>query len=144
MKLSRRVALLLPLAATGCHLIDQSDFRPKPPPPPPAPPAPPAPPPVPPLVSIRFPRPDIDYTAALRQAVTEARQRKVDVSFEVQGLAPTAPAIDAQTSALATVNKEAQGVAAAIAGLGVDPTRIRMLSRTEPGLSANEVRVYVH
>jgi hypothetical protein len=62
----------------------------------------------------------------------------------VQGVAPAGPTLDAQGAALATVNREAQGVAAAIAGAGVDPTRIRMLTRTEAGISANEVRVYVH
>ena len=142
--LGRRAALALPALLGACKLIDQSTFRPKPPPPPPAPPAPPAPPPVPPLVSIRFPRPDIDYAGALRQAVTAARQRKVDVSFDVQGLAPAAPTLAAQAANLQSVNAEAHGVADAIGRLGVDPSRIRLASRTEAGLSANEVRVYVH
>ena len=143
-RLGRRAALALPALLAGCKLIDQSTFRPKPPPPPPAPPARPAPPPVPPLVSIRFPRPDIDYADALRQAVTAARQRKVDVDFDVQGLAPTAPTLAAQAANLQSVDAEAHGVADAIGRLGVDPSRIRLSSRTEAGLSANEVRVYVH
>ena len=141
----RALLALLPLAAllAGCKLIDQSDFRPKPPPVV-VPPAPPVPPPVPPLVAIRFDRPDIAYADALKQAVTAARRRKVDVAFDVQGFAPTAPSLAAQAASLQSVDAETHAVADAVAKLGVDPGRIRLSARTEAGIAMNEVRVYVH
>ncbi len=79
-----------------------------------------------------------------RQAVTAARRRKVDVAFDVRGLAPGAPTLAGQAAALTSVDAEVHGVADAIAKLGVDPSRISLSARTEPGLTANEVRVYVH
>ncbi len=141
--IGRRAALLLPVLLAGCKLIDQNTFAP-PPKPAVVKPAPPAPPPIPPLVTIRFDRPDVTYTDALRQAVTAARSRKVDVAFDIRAVAPTALTLAAQIANINQADADAHGVADAIEKLGVDPSRIGLQSGAEPGITVPEVRVYVH
>jgi hypothetical protein len=142
---SRRAALLLlPTLLAGCKLIDQTTFAPTPKPVPPPPPPPPGPPPVPPLIDIRFDQPGVNYDAAVRQAVRAALARKRDVVFDVIAIAPTAPTLQAQLQGLNTAEDRLHSVAGVIARQGVAPAQIRLSARTEPGVTAISVRVFIH
>ena len=143
---TRRAALplLLPTLLAGCKLIDQTTFAPTPKPAPPPPPPPPGPPPVPPLLDIRFDQPGLNYDAAVRQAVRAALARKRDVVFDVIAIAPTAPTLQAQLQGLNAAEDRLHSVAGVIARQGVAPAQISLSARTEAGVTAISVRVFIH
>jgi len=129
------VAAWLAVALTGCHLLDQSDFRPKPP-------TPPALPPVPdpetrtPLVTIDYGKANPDYTAALAAAIHAAEARRPGVLYDVVGVAGDA------NGALAA-RPHAEEVLIAIENDGVIPARIQLGLRIDPGRKIPQVRVYL-
>lgn len=127
------LALALPLA--GCHLIDQTDFDPKPPPVA-------APPPIPDpetraaLVTIDYATATPDYRAALAAAIQAAESRRPNLLYDVVavvGTAAEAPAARVRAAEAMTVI-EAQGVVA---------SRIQLGLAIEPGRKVPRVRVYL-
>ena len=96
-----------------------------------------------PLVTIRFDRPDFDSTPALLAAIEQAQARKPDAAFDV--LTPVPATADQATQNRYTQQGaiDAQAVATALAAAGVDPERVHIGLRGDPGTPPREVRVYV-
>ena len=123
------------LALTGCHLIDQTDFR-NPPPSAKAPPPVPNPDPRPALVTIDFAKADPDYAAALAGAIRLVEQRRPGTLYDVVSVVGL-PA-DAEVG-----RDRAADVMTGIEAQGVSPARIQLGQRIEPGRKTQQVRVYL-
>jgi hypothetical protein len=127
--------LLALLNLTGCHLIDQTDFRG-------APPVPTAPPPVPEpdqrsaLVTIDYTKANPDYAAALTAVVAAVEQRRPGALYDVISI------IGSSSDAELGQNRAAD-VMTAIEARHVIPARIQLGQRIEPGRKAQQVRVYL-
>jgi hypothetical protein len=126
------------LTFTGCTLIDQRTFAPSPeakaqtPPPRPA---------VPidqrtPLVTIDYTVPSPDYAELLHYAVHAAEARDPDVQYDVVSVLKDTQDVEAG-------QERATGVMRAIMRDRVPSSRIHLALRTDPGLAASQVRVYV-
>jgi hypothetical protein len=131
-------AVLALLSFTGCTLIDQRTFAPSP-----EAKAQPAPPPPPvvldartPLVTIDYTIPSPNYAELLHYAVRAAESRDTDVQYDVVSVMK-------DTSELAAGQERASGVMRAIMRDRVPTTRIHLAVRTDPNLTASQVRVYV-
>ncbi len=131
-------AIIAMLTFTGCALVDQRTFAPAP-----EAKAQPAPPPAPvvidtrtPLVLIDYTIPSPDYAELLHYAVIAAEKRNADVQYDV--VAVTSDATDA-----ALAQGRAIGVMKAIMRDRVPADRIHLGLRTDPTLTAGQVRVYV-
>lgn len=136
-------AALLLLTLAGCKLVDQTTFAPSPE----ETPRPAAPPPRiearTPLIVIGFADARPDYADPLRQIVRAAEARKPGIVYDVVGIAPARDEAGAQSDALVLASDNASAVMRAIIADGVPATRIHLGARTETGLKAREVRVYV-
>jgi hypothetical protein len=130
------MAVLVLVTLTGCHLIDQTDFRPKPPAPPPAPPPVPDPETRAPLVTIDYAKTNTDYLTALTAAVRAVESRRPGVLYDVVAVAGDANAV------LATRSHAAE-VMVAIEADGVIPARVQLGLRIDPGRKISQVRVYL-
>ncbi len=144
---SRRVLTLALLAAiplAGCKIIDQTTFFPEPGPPAVAAPAAPGPSSfaATPLLTIRV-APGVEYRAALRTAVRAARARRADVIFDVYAAIPTTGSTEQQVAASQQQAAHARNIADAIRAEGVPASQIMLGTRTEAGLDAPEIRVFV-
>jgi hypothetical protein len=143
--MARLVPSLLMIASLlgGCTLVDQRTFNPRagmePPPPPSTAPGPP-----PPLITVDFEKPNPAYEAPLREAVDQALSRKQTVEFDVITIVPAVGLPAQQVDAAISIRADARDIARVIGNEGVDPDRIHMLARAEPGVTARQVRVYVH
>ncbi len=128
------------LAFTGCALIDQRTFAPAPE----AKAQPVAPVPLPavlvdsrtPLVTIDYTVPSPDYAELLHYAVSAAEKRGDDVQYDVVSVLRDA-------SQAAAGQESAAGVMRAIMRDRVPAARIHLAIRTDPSLTAAQVRVYV-
>ena len=127
---------LFPLALTGCHLIDQTDFRPKPTAPPPAPPPVPDPETRAALVTIDYAKANPDYTAALTAAIRAAESRRPGVLYDVVAVA-------GDTNAALAARAHAAEVMIAVEADGVIPARVQLGLRIDPGRKIPQVRVYL-
>jgi hypothetical protein len=87
------------------------------------------------FVTIKFDRANVSYRDALANAVSQAKRRKPDATFDVIGVA-AGPAITPAATA------RAQEVANMLATLGVDATRIRIFSAAGAGQRFSEVRIH--
>lgn len=127
--------LLAMLALSGCHLIDQTDFRG-------APPVPSAPPPVPEpdqrtaLLTIAYTKADPDYAAALAGVVAAVEQRRPGALYDVISV------VGSPAEAVLGQNRAAD-VMTAIEAHGVIPARVQLGQRIEPGAKVQQVRVYL-
>ena len=126
------------LSFTGCTLIDQRTFAPSP-----EAQAQPAPPPAPVVLDARAPLVTIDYTVAspnyaelLSYAVRAAEMRDADVQYDVVSVMK-------DTSELSAGQQRALGVMRQIMRDQVPSSRIHLALRTDPGVAADQVRVYV-
>ena len=87
------------------------------------------------FVTIRFDRPNVSYREALAQAVSTARKRKPDATFDVVGVAAGRAVVpDATANATNVVNT--------LTSLGVDPTKIRVFNAASQSIQDHEVRIY--
>jgi len=128
-------ALLLLLVLPGCHLIDQTDFdrrvsAPPPPPPIPDPETRPA------LMTIDYTRPDPDYGATLKTTVNAVETRRPGSLYDVV-------AVVADGSGAPVGRNRAAEVMTAIEAAGVNPARIQLGLKLEPGRKIPQVRVYL-
>ncbi len=136
--MTRLVPVVLALLSfTGCTLIDQSTFAPSPE----AKAQPVSQPPVvldtrKPLVTIDYTIPSPDYGELLHDAVRAAESRDADVQYDVVSIMQ-------DTSDPAAGQQRAIGVMRAIMRDRVPSSRIHLAVRTDPALSASQVRVYV-
>ena len=126
------------LSFTGCTLIDQTTFAPSP-----EARAQPAPPPAPVVLDARAPLVTIDYTVSspnytelLSYAVRAAETRDAGVEYDVVSVMK-------DTSELASGQQRAIGVMRSIMRDRVPSSRIHLALRTDPAVSADQVRVYV-
>jgi hypothetical protein len=129
-------AVLFLMALGGCHLIDQTDFRPKPAAPPPAPPPVPDPETRTALVTIDFAKANPDYTAALAAVIHTVESRRPGVLYDVVAVGG-----DANTALAARTH--AEEVMIAIEADGVIPARVQLGLRIDPGRKIPQVRVYL-
>jgi hypothetical protein len=89
-----------------------------------------------PLVTIDYTVPAPDYSELLHGAVRAAESRDADVQYDVISvMKDTAEAAEGQ--------ERAKGVMRAIMRDRVPPSRIHLGLRTDPTLSASQVRIYV-
>jgi hypothetical protein len=126
------------LSFTGCTLIDQRTFAPSP-----EAQAQPAPPPAPvvmdrraPLVTIDYTVPSPNYAELLSYAVRAAESRDADVQYDVVSVMK-------DSSELASGQERATGVMRSIMRNRVPSSRIHLAVRTDPAVTASQVRVYV-
>jgi hypothetical protein len=101
-----------------------------------------------------------DYAKSLRDAVRAAEKARHDIVYDVVGVAPVppvppttvpatatippAPAQPAEDAvALMAVGAHAAEVMRAIMALGVPAARISLSVRSDPAVTAQEIRVYV-
>ena len=126
------------LSFTGCTLIDQRTFAPSP-----EAQAQPAPPPAPVVLDARAPLVTIDYTVAspnyaelLSYAVRAAELRDAEVQYDVVSVMK-------DTNELSAGQQRALGVMRSIMRDQVPSSRIHLALRTDPGVAADQVRVYV-
>jgi hypothetical protein len=130
--------LLAMLSFTGCTLIDQRTFAPSP-----EAKAQPAP-AVPamaidartPLLTIDYTIPSPDYSELLHYAVRAAENRDPNVQYDVI-------AVMKDMSEASEGRERAAGVMRAIMRDRVPASRIHLGLRSDPGLAASQVRVYV-
>jgi hypothetical protein len=87
------------------------------------------------FVTIKFDRANVSYRDALASAVSQAKRRKPNATFDVIGIA-AGPAIAPDATA------RAQEVASALAALGVDGAKIRTFNAASVALKFPEVRIY--
>jgi hypothetical protein len=127
--------LLTPMALSACHLLDQTDFAPKPPPRPPVPPLPDtetrtA------LLTIDYTKANPDYDATLKTVVNAVETRRPGSLYDVVAVVADA--------ASATVGRaRAADVMTSIEAAGVIPARIQLGVKLEPGRKIPQVRVYL-
>ena len=136
---SGALAMALPgaLLLAGCHLIDQTDFRPKaamsnlpPPPPVPQPETRTA------LVTIDYVKDNPDFRTALTNVIKLVEARRPGVLYDVVATIATAaeaPAARVRAADAMTVVEAA----------GVIPARIQLGLRLIPGQKPPQVRVYL-
>jgi hypothetical protein len=136
------MVLLAGLSLTGCKLIDQTTFAP-------APEAVRVQVVVPKidqrsaLVTIGYGQPDPQYQAMLGYAVHAAEARDGTVQYDVFAVVPAKGAPAQQIQAAGAAQQDAVGVMKSIMALGVPAARIHLGVRADPGIDANQVRVYV-
>ncbi len=130
--------LVAMLGFTGCTLIDQRTFAPSPEAKPPSAPVVPAT-----AIDARTPLLTIDYTVAspdyaelLHYAVRAAENRDPNVQYDVV-------AVLKDMSEATEGQEHATGVMRAIMRDRVPAGRIHLGLRSDPSLTANQVRVYV-
>jgi hypothetical protein len=130
-----RIAVPLLLVLPGCHLLDQTDFDPKPV-------VRPALPPVPDpetraaLVTIDYVKDNPDYRTALATAIQAVETRRPGVLYDVV-------AVVADAGGAAVGRTRAAEVMTAVEADGVIPARIQLGVRLEPGRKIPQVRVYL-
>lgn len=128
--------LVLPLSLSACHLLDQTDFQPKPPAPPAGPPPVPDPETRTALVTIDYAKANPDYRTALAAAIQAAESRRPGVLYDVVAVVPDAAGAVAGRT-------RAADVMIAIEANGVIPARIQLGLKLEPGRKIPQVRVYL-
>jgi hypothetical protein len=137
------MVLLAGLSLTGCKLIDQTTFAPAPEATPvqvklPQPETRVA------LLTIGFDQPGPQYHAMLSYAVHAAEARDAAVEYDVFAVVPATGSPAAQVKAAGDAQQDAVEVMKAIMALGVPVVRIHLGARSDPAITANQVRVYVH
>jgi hypothetical protein len=96
-----------------------------------------------PLVVIRFDRPNVNYEQALYQAASKALEIRPNAAFDVVGMAPSGgtPAQNALNGDIARTN--ADRVVRSLLSMGLPADRVSASQSNDPGIQANEVRIYV-
>ena len=140
----RLLVLLASVPMAGCKLVDQRTFVAHAD----APPVVRIPPgkavaATPPLLAIRFPAGPDQWAGPLKVAVALATSRKPDVLFTVESVVPARGAPAEQAARLSRATSDAEAVADAIVGNGVDPLQVQLTAATGAGVSGEEIRVYV-
>lgn len=133
--LSRRLIVPLLLTLSACHLLDQTDFEPKPSPKPVLPPVPDpetrtA------LVTIDYTKANPDYGTTLSTAVHAVETRRPGSLYDVV-------AVIADSGGAEAGRARAADVMTAIEAAGVIPARIQLGLKLEPGRKIPQVRVYL-
>jgi hypothetical protein len=96
-----------------------------------------------PLVVIRFDKQDVDYQQILYAALTEALKSRPSAAFSIVAVSPTRGTASAVQLAQTAAHRHAQEVLRSMTDMGVPASRLAVVSQTDPGTSATEVRVFV-
>jgi hypothetical protein len=96
-----------------------------------------------PLVTIRFDKANVDYQQILYAALTQALQTRPGASFSIVAVSPTRGTVTAVQLAQTAAQRHAQEVLRSMTDMGVPASRLTVQSQTDPGVNANEVRVFV-
>jgi hypothetical protein len=96
-----------------------------------------------PLVTIRFDRANVDYQQILYAALTQALQSRPGAAFSIVAVSPTRGTVTAVQLAQTAAQRHAQEVLRSMTDMGVPAARLAVQSATDPGIAANEVRVFV-
>lgn len=96
-----------------------------------------------PLVTIRFDKANVDYQQILYAALTQALQTRPGAAFSIVAVSPTRGTVTAVQLAQTAAQRHAQDVLRSMTEMGVPAARLSVQSQTDPGVSANEVRVFV-
>ncbi len=131
----RRAALFFLLPLGGCHLLDQTDFQPKRAVRPPVSPVPDpetrtA------LLTIEYAKANPDFSTMLTTAVHTVETRRPGSLYDVV-------AVVADAAGAVAGRGRAAEVMTAIEAAGVNPARIQLGLKLEPGRKIPQVRVYL-
>jgi hypothetical protein len=94
-----------------------------------------------PLVVIRFDKPNVQYEQTLYSAVSQAMERRPDISFDLVAVSPAKRASGALGTSAAQRN--AESVLRSLADMGLAANRVSLSSTTSQTAEANEVQLYV-
>jgi hypothetical protein len=94
------------------------------------------------LVVIKFDRSNVDYQQILYTALNQALQSRPSASFRVVAVSPTKGTAAAVQLAQTSARRHAEDVMRSMTDMGVPATRLAVASTTDPGATANEVRVF--
>ncbi len=97
-----------------------------------------------PLVTIKFDHPGVEYQQILYTAVSQALQSRPSASFDIVAVSPTRGTLAAVQMSQTDAQRHAQEVLRSMTDMGVPASRLGISSSTDPGISASEVRVFVH
>jgi hypothetical protein len=96
-----------------------------------------------PLVTIKFDKAKVDYQQILYAALTQALQSRPGASFAIVAVSPTRGNVAAVQLSQSQAQRHAQEVLRSMTDMGVPASRLAVQSQTDPGVSSNEVRVFV-
>ncbi|WP_395825474.1 hypothetical protein [Elstera sp.] len=96
-----------------------------------------------PLVVIRFDRPNVVYEQALYNAVSQALERRPDVSFDLVAVSPTRGGAGPAALAANQARRSAEQVMRSLTDMGLPPNRLALSSSNSPTVDANEVQLFV-
>ena len=96
-----------------------------------------------PLVTIRFDKANVDYQQILYAALSQALQTRPGAAFSIVAVSPTRGTVTAVQLAQTAAHRHAQEVLRSMTDMGVPASRLAVAAQTDPGISANEVRVFV-
>ena len=93
-----------------------------------------------PLVVIRFANPNVEYEAALYQAVSRALERRPDAMFDLVAVSPGSGNQDLSTG---TAQRNAERVLQSLSTMGLPSDRVQLSAMANPQARSAEVHVYV-
>ena len=96
-----------------------------------------------PLVVIRFDKANVDYQQILYAALTQALQSRPGASFSIIAVSPTRGNVTSVQLAQTAAHRHAEEVLRSMTDMGVPASRLAVASQTDPGISSNEVRVFL-
>jgi len=96
-----------------------------------------------PLVVIRFDKANVDYQQILYAALTQALQSRPGAAFSIIAVSPTRGTVTAVQLAQTAAHRHAEEVLRSMTDMGVPASRLAVASQTDPGISSNEVRVFL-
>lgn len=96
-----------------------------------------------PLVVIRFDRPNVVYEQALYNAVSQALERRPDVSFDLVAVSPTRGGAGPAALAANQARRNAEQVMRSLTDMGLPPNRLALSASNSPTVDANEVQLFV-
>ena len=93
-----------------------------------------------PLVVIRFANPNVEYEAALYQAVSRALERRPDATFDLVAVSPGSGNQDLSTG---SAQRNAERVLQSLSTMGLPSDRVQLSAMANPQARSSEVHVYV-
>ncbi len=96
-----------------------------------------------PLVVIRFDRPNVVYEQALYNAVSQALERRPDVSFDLVAVSPTRGGAGPAALAANQARRSAEQVMRSLTDMGLPPNRLALSSANSQTVDANEVQLFI-
>lgn len=132
-------------ALAGCELVDQRTFNPRASRPPrviytPAPVIPP----VPPLIELVAGTPRAEWSGPVRSVVRQALDRKPNILFLVEAVAPPQQDGTATQALLSRlVGTDGQSIADEIVAAGASPSQVEMSAMPDSTVTGPRIRVYV-